>query len=253
MIITIKPVKREQVWSGFSGIRYKNTKDCLTAFYDRHGSRITGLEPEDEEELGKILKKDLSPNSTFWDDYKVIMTNKPITLDTSKPEDKLKYKLLSVHQRVAKADENNPKADYIIYDETREADLINTAASIKIRAYVLFDELSIDQKRSILRLYPGFGKTDDIAPSIIQARLLEQMEVNPAKFVKLVEDKNRDMKIFLKDLVTLNILTKNKNAYKYGTDFLGHDEESTIDHLNDPNNHSLKAALIKEIKSRVKN
>ena len=60
------------------------------------------------------------------------------------------------------------------------------------------------------------------------------------------------MKVFLKDLVQASVLRKNKTAYYYGDDPLGHDEESTITYLDDKEHQALKVQLMQELKSKNK-
>lgn len=253
MIVRVKPIRKNKAWNGFSGVIYKGCTNKLVASMNQYGDIVTGLTEEDAERLGAILNKDLSPTSSFWHDYTVILNDKELVLNTDHPQDELKYKLLMSHQLVAKSvNDTNAKAIYMIHDDNAEAVKINAKADVKIKASVLYSGLSLNQKKDILRLYPGFIKTDSVSEDIINARLYEQMDRDPAKFVALVEDKKRDMKLLIKDLVTAKILRKNKNAYYYGDDILGHDEESTITHLDDPLNQGLKVSLMKELKQKNK-
>lgn len=251
MIVKIKQTERSAGWEGgFKSPRFKGAKDCITAYYDKYGSRITGLEVEDAEELGKIFKQDLSPASSFWDDYKIIMTSKELQLNLDKPEDKLKYLVLKSHYRVKSSinDLSKPTADYVIVNEQIEANAHISKAEEKIKAYSSFAQLTADQKADILRLYPSYTKTSNVDPKIIESKLFTELEKNFTKFNSLVSDVNRDMKVFLKDLVSASILTKNRTAYKYGNDPIGHNDEAAIDYLNSPENQALKVSLMKELK-----
>lgn len=254
MIVRVKAIpKGKREWSDYKAPRYKNTKHTVGAYYDSYGSMTTGLTEEDAARLGEIMNKDLRPSSPFWYDYQIVIMDKDLLLDTSKPEDELKYLVLKSHFKVKKSkSDTNPYAEYEIFDELENARDTNVKAATKAKAYQLFAGLTAEQKAEILKLYPGFTKTANVLPELVESKLYEQIESNPGKFVELVEDKHRDMKIFLKDLITYDILRKNKSAYKYGTDFLGHDEESTIDYLNNPENQSLKITLMQELESRRK-
>lgn len=251
MIVNIKHSEKSSSWEGgFKSPRFKGAKDSLTAFYDKYGSRITGLSKEDEERLGKIFKTDLNPVSPFWDDYKVIIGSKGLTLDTSKAEDELKYLLLKAHYRVRSSisDKTKPNADYVIVDEIIEADSVINAAMEKVKAYATYNTLTQEQKANILRLYPSYTNTDNVDPKVIDSKLFQELEKDFKKFNMFTEDANRDSKVFLKDLVSAGILTKNRTAYKYGNDVLGHNDDSAVEFLNDPENQSLKVALMKELK-----
>lgn len=251
-LITVKPIKRE-TWSGF--IRYKNTKDYISPHYDSTGSIVTGLTKEDEEKLGKELKKDLSPSSAFWREYAIIMTEKERVLNLDTPEGELAHKFLLANQRVANSETERhlwPAADYIIYSEEAEAKVKNEKFSLKRKAVTAFNELSAAEMRNILKLYPGFVNTESTSSEIVEAKLFEFMDKDPESFLLRVKDKKLDEKIFLKDLVAARILRKNKTSYYYGEDFIGHDEESTISYLDDLKNQDLKIDLKQQLEKSKK-
>lgn len=232
----------------FNSPRFKNGKDVLVPWYNQYNILQTGLTEEDEVRLGKATGHDLSKTSSFWHDYHVVITDKDLILNTKYPEDELKYLVLKAHYRVASGPmDNKPLADYVIHNDLEEAERVNQNASFKVKGYTLYSKLSLAKKREILKLYPGFTRTDNVADELIEANLLRMMENDFKKFINLVEDKELNSKIFLKDLVTAHILSKNKNMYKYGDDVIGHSEASAIEHLNDPVNQGLKIALMKEL------
>lgn len=246
-IIRLKPIPKT-TWSGF--IRFTNTKDYITPYYDEGGTIITGLTIEDEERLGKLLKKDLSCTSAFWHEYKILMTDKEKQFNIDNPEHELAYKFMLAHKKVANSElERNmfPYAEYIIFNEELEAKIKNEKFTVKRKASTLFNELSLNEMRDILKLYPGYAKSDSVSSDVVEARLYELMEKDPAKFNELVGDKKLEMKIFLKDLIQSKILRKNRNAFYYGTDNIGHDEESTITFLENPENQGLLIALKQEL------
>ena len=246
-IIRVKPIKRD-TWSGF--IRFNNTKDYITPYFDEGGTIVTGLTKEDEERLGQLLKRDLSAISPFWNEYKILMTDKERQFNIENPEQELAYKFMLGHKKVANSEltrNDFPSAEYIIYNEEMEAKIKNEKFSEKRKATTAFNELSLNQMRDILKLYPGYTKVDTVSADVIEARLFELMEGDPAKFNRLVGDKKLDMKVFLKDLVQSKILRKNRSAFYYGSDNIGHDEESTIVYLENPENQGLLIALKQEL------
>lgn len=237
--------------NSFNGIvRYSNTKDYITPYYDERGVIYTGLTDEDAERLGKKLNADLSPESSFWHDYSIVMSEKEKQFDKSTPKGELDFLFLTGgHTRIAKSitDPGLGIKDYYIVDETKEAELVNTKASIKIKAIKLFDGLSTENKKDILKLYPGFTNLDSISAEVIDAKLYEFLEKDPSTFVHRAEDKKRDTKILLKELVDHNILRKNKSSFYYGEDFIGHDEESAISYIDEPVRQSLKIDLMAQL------
>lgn len=245
--IIVKAIKRN-TWSGFG--RFNNTKDYITPLLDASGTYVTGLSEKDEKELGTKLKKDLTATSDFWHEYKIIMTDRDKILFIDTPEGELAHKFILAHKRVANSETekyNWPYADYIIYNEENEAKIKNEKFSIKRKAVTEFNKLSVAQMRDILKLYPGFTRLDSVTADVVEARLFEKMEEDSIKFLEFVGDKKLDMKVLLKDLVASKVLRKNKSAYYYGTDNIGHDEESTITYLEDPQNQGLLVALKKEL------
>lgn len=246
-IVTIKLVDKKDSWSKF--VRYANTKDYIAPYYDQSGLLYTGLSPEQENEFGAILKKDLTQQSSFWHEYKVIMTDKPLQLNLINPEHRLAYAFLASHKRVANSitDPQIGIKDYYIVDESKEAEVIMKGASEKMKANKIFSSLSTENKKDILRLYPGFVTIANVSDEVIDSKLYTEMEKNPGRFIIHAEDKKRDMKVFLKDLVNIDILRKNKSSYYYGEDFIGHDEESTISYIEDPARQSLKIDLMAQL------
>lgn len=256
-LIEIKQVEKKgsNTFNGF--VRYNNTKDYITPYYDRSGSLYTGLDEEQTEYFQNKLKQpDLSPLSDYWHSFKIIMNDKTKVLNLSNPQHELEYKFLQNHARIAQSltDPDIGLKDYYIVDNDKEADVTNNRASLKIKANELFSKLSTENKKDILKLYPGFTSTDTVSSKVVDARLYEKMEADPGKFVAHAEDKKRDLKVLLKDLVSADILRKNKSSYYYGEDFLGHDEESTIQYIEHPDHQGLKIDLMKqlEVKARKK-
>lgn len=258
MIVTIKNKKEiseffKQSDPRFKSSRFKGGKDSLTAYINRYGQLVTGLTTEDEERLGKALNKDLTIHSTFWYEYKIDITGEELILYTENPDDELKYLVLKAHWRVQK-DPNvrNPLADYVLYSTLDEAKKKVSEGSLKVKAFALYAGLTMQDKRNLLKLYPGYARTDNVADEIVEANLMKELEKDYSKFITRVEDKDRNSKVFVEELVSAKILTKNKNMYKYGDDVLGHNLESTITHLDDPKNQGLKIALMQELKEHKK-
>lgn len=246
-IIKVRPIKKV-TWSGF--VRYKNTKDYIVPHFDSTGSIVTGLTDEQAVTLGAKIKKDLSPSSTFWRDFAIIMTEKEKEFNLDNPEHEVAYYLMLAHMRVANSEterHNWPAADYIIYNEESEAKAKNEKFSSKRKAVTYFNELTPDQMRNILKLYPGFINTESVSMDIVESKLFELVESDPDGFIVRIKDKKLEMKIFLKDLVSNRILRKNKASFYYGDDFLGHDEESAISYLDDLKNQDLKIDLKQQL------
>jgi len=253
MKITLKPLKKKNSWAGLT--RYNKCQDSISPYFNSKGLVETGLTETEAEELGKKLGQDLNPNSPYWIDFRVVMSDKDVSFDTDNPLHELIHKFLLSHKRVANSLlelDQFPHADYVITNETNEAKKQNIEFNIELEAFKEFAKLTPEDMRNILKLYPGNAKYGNSDTEIVQAKLAEQMKKDPETFVAIVKDKLKDSKIFLKDLVDARILRKNKQAYYYGEDCIGHDTESTITYINDPNNQSLKVALKQALESTEK-
>lgn len=249
-IIKLKLVEKKGSNSFNDIVRYKGTKDYITPYYDRRGVMYTGLSDEDAERLGKQLQRDLSPQSDYWHDFKIVMDSKTRELDTSSPEHELAYLFLTGgHYRIANSitDPTIGIKDYYIVDDNKEAEVLNAKAAVKIKANKLYAGLSTENKKDILKLYPGFTNIDTVSPEVVDSKLYGLLEIDPARFIVQAEDKKRDSKLLLKDLVSASIIRKNKSSYYYGEDFIGHDEESAITYIDDPAHQSLKIDLMAQL------
>lgn len=250
MKITLKPLIKKNSWAGLT--RYNKCQDSISPYFNSRGLVETGLTEEEAKELGEKLGQDLAPHSPYWIDFRVVMSDKAVPFDTANPLHELIYKFLLSHKRVANSLlelDQYPHADYVITNETNEAKKQNIEFNIELEAFKEFAKLTPEDMRNVLKLYPGNAKYGNADTEIVQAKLAEQMKKDPETFVAIVKDKLKDSKIFLKDLVDARILRKNKQAYYYGEDCIGHDIESTITYVNDPSNQSLKVALKQALES----
>lgn len=242
--IILKPLEKK-TWAGV--VRYKNCKDGIDPYFDSTGSVKTGLTKEDAERLGSILGQDLSPYSKFWINFRVLMGDKERLFNLDNPEHELAYKFMLSHKRVANSLEELPQfpyADYVLINEENEAKTMNVSFKKEREAAKKFDTLSPNEMRDILKLYPSnVYISEGVSNEIIESKLYENMKDDPELFLSLVNDPSRSTKTFVKDLTANRILRKNKTAYYYGEDMLGHDLDSTVGFLDSPANSSLKASL----------
>lgn len=241
----------ENTWSGY--VRYQRCKDYISPYLDKSALLVTGLTDEEEKEFEKLLRMEegkLSKYSEYWNDYSVIMYDKEKELDLSKIEDSLAYKFLKAHKNVANSWDSLsdwPYASYVITDDIVDAKSLNTEHDVKIKASILFSKLSVDQMSSLLKLYSGNLNNNNVPTEVVKSKLFLAMEDDPEKFIELVEDKALETKLMINQLVSLKVLRKNRNAYYYGEDVLGHDLDDTVAHIDNPENQGLKVALKQEI------
>ena len=227
--------------------------DYVSSYWTRSGNIYTGLTAADAERLEKEIgfeQGKLAPNSSFWDTFAVKVGKKDVILDTDRPEDELKYLFLKGHKRVANGlNKITPATDYVMINRDSEAEEANKINKIKREAYREMDKMSIEDMRKCLRLY-GI-KSDTMSNELIEAKLTEQIEESPKKFImKWVENPNKEINFVIEEAIAKNIIRKNRAQYYFGTDLIGNGLEDVIAYLKDKKNNDIKMAILNEIKSK---
>lgn len=238
-------------WSGIT--KWATCYDYVGSYWTRSGNLYTGLTQEDAERLEKEIgypSGHLSPTSSFWDTFAVKIGRSDVILDTDRPEDELKYLFLKKHKRVADGLNNvTPSTDYVIINKDSEAKEANKINKIKREAYRELDKMSIEDMRKCLRLY-GI-KSDTMSNELIEAKLSEQIENAPDRFLqKWVNNPNREISFVIEEAIAKNIIRKNRSQYYFGTDLIGNGIEDVIAYLNDKKNQDIRLAIQQEIKSK---
>ena len=101
--------------------------------------------------------------------------------------------------------------------------------------------------RKCLRLYGH--KSDTLDNEIVEQKLGELVDNDPVKFLlKWVENDSKETEFLISDGIAKNVVRKNKNIYKYGTETIGHNLEEAVDFLDNIENQDIRLAIINEIK-----
>lgn len=248
MKVIFRPL-RVNSWSGIH--KYKNCATVLRSYFTRSGRLYTGLSDSEAERLGEALGYDLGPISNFWTTFAIRIGNKDIILDTSDPFDELRYIFLKNNKRVAVGlSDNKPSADYVLINEDAEASESNVRNKLKRKAMREFDKLSPAAMRKILRIYGH--KADSVSDEIAENRLSDLVDRDPQKFfTKWVDNKKREVEFLIQEAVAKNIIRRNKNVYKYGTDIIGHSLDDAVAYLENPANQDLKMTIINDANIKV--
>lgn len=238
-------------WTGL--IKWSNCFDYVSTYWTRSGSRYTGLTTEKARELEQKMGKaegELDPSSTFWDTFAIKIGKRELIINTDRPEGELQYLFLLKHKRVANGlDKVTPATDYVLINKEAEAEQANKINKIKRDAYRALDKMSLEDMRKCLRL---FGiKADAMSNELVEARLTENIERDPAKFIRIwVENPNKEINFIIEEALSKNIIRKNRSAYYFGTDLIGNGLEDVIAYLKDKKNQDLYLSIIGEIKSK---
>ena len=246
MKVSIEPISAN-VWSNI--IHYKNCYTDISTYFLNNGRRYTGFTKKnkaDQIRLEAELGLDLKPNSPFWDTFFIRMQDKPLILDETDSMDELKLIFLNGHKLVARS-KSEPKATakFVIKNQEAEAVVKNKKSKIKRNAITAFNKLSSTDMKRALRLY-GY-KAESVTNEQAEAKLFDIIEEDPQKFLDIwVDNKDKDIQFLIEFAISKNIIRRNKNAYHYGTEIIGHSLEDTVAFLKDKKNQDLKLVILNE-------
>lgn len=101
----------------------------------------------------------------------------------------------------------NPSKDYVLINKDAEAEQANRVNKVKREAYRELDKMSIEDMRKCLRLY-GM-KSDTMSNELVEAKLTEQVETSPEKFMlKWVENPNKEINFVIEEAIAKTLLER---------------------------------------------
>ena len=143
----------------------------------------------------------------------------------------------------------DPSKDYVMINSDAEAEQQNKANKTKREAYRELDKMSIEDMRKCLRLY-GM-KSDTMSNELVEAKLTEQIEASPEKFMlKWANNPNKEINYLIEEAIAKNIIRRNRSQYFFGTDMIGNGLDDVIAYLKDKKNQEILLAIKQEIKSK---
>lgn len=247
MLVILRPIT-QRTWAPMK--KYRNCYDYLSPYPTRSGNTYTGLTREDEKRIGEILGLNLAVSSDFWKTFFVRVGATDIFLETEDPMDELRYLFLKNHKRVKTSlFENKAGANYILINQEEEAKRENLFNKTKTDAIVEYKKMSLTDMRKCLRL---FGQSsENVGSELVENRMFTIISENPKMFMdKWVNNKDRELSVLIEEAVSKNVIRRNKNVYKYGSDVIAYSLEDAIDFIKDPKNQDIKLAMIMEMDAK---
>ncbi len=217
-----------------------------------------------EKEMG-LEAGSLSPSArknNFWREFKVTLDKKGKMLDLLDPEDFLSWRVLSASNTIANSkDEINPMIhDFYMVTEEEEEEIGSRLAEKYEEASSLFAKNSKSDKKmkNILRLLgktniPADASTKWLKSEIV--RVINQKEkINgipgTEDFIRIANDPNFDIKIFILDSMEIGEIFVEGTTYKLRSgDVIGYDYEQAISFLTNPKNQTTKILIEERIKN----
>lgn len=242
-------------WSG--NFKLIGCKDVLVPTLSKNLYPKVGLSPDKLKELEiemGMVPGSLSLTSPYWKTLAqvVVPDSGEVEFDDDNPEDLIKVSFLKEKDFVANGFEElktKPKAEYVLYSVLDEQKTKNKTNKKKADAFKKFYELSVPEMRDLLYLY-GVNN-EEMDTESVEASLFEQVELNPSKFLEIVQDEDFKIKVLINKLVLVGILTRRGSSYIYEDQILGGNLESTIEFLLENKNQNIKLALEKLLQEKL--
>jgi hypothetical protein len=200
--------------------------------------------------------------NNFWREFKVILDKKGKILDLSDPEDFLSWKVLLASNTIANSkSEINPMIhDFYMVTEEEEQEVDSRLAEKYEEASLLFSKISKSDKKmkSVLRLLGKGNIPSDANTKWLKAELVKVIEQKEkihgvpgtTDFIRVANDPNFDIKIFLLDAIEIGEIFIEGTTYKLRAgDVIGYDHDQAISFLNNPKNQQTKLLIEERIKN----
>ena len=276
MIIEIRPIEKEK-WHGKKGEESFQRPVTIRALYDPAiMGYATGLNYKDvydatdnKEQLteaqyySKLLKYDLSnvydPEKAhpFWDGSLgcVRLENKTMRLDTSKPLNYVRYKIMLSSKYVANSIQDYEKglyssATHYIFNEQEDIEKKAVKANLLKQAFVKVSDLPKSRKIEIINVLEDAnlkGQSDNF----IDVTLSRLIETRTKDVLRLMNMDKEDLSLHSTVLEALqkSVLRKDKgkDAILYFGDPIGSDIYDTISFLKKEENQDLKLRILEAI------
>jgi len=265
MASRIITIKRRENTTNLPDHVYAESKRRIGSTFTKTGDIYTGLTfPEQKKLMPYILGVDTN-DVGFGKEVKAYFRNMTIevplegvqleagTDESGEPlnvMDYVKYKFAFGHPHVAGDEQQittNRSYKYYIYDEALELEEDFNALEYRKKAYKEFIKLVDNTKKvdMVIRMYLENPKDMDEKRKEL---FLEQMlEENAYTFFNIVTDKNLEMRAFIEECLSLEVLRRVGNSILLGDEKLGDSMEEAVLFLKDKKNSStittLKARL----------
>lgn len=261
MLVEIRPLP-EKKWHGKKGKESFAQTKTIQALYDVDTSKYaTGLTPEEAAHYGKILGVDLSdtfnplePHS-FWDSKpgEIKLENRTMILDTSKPMDFVKVRVMKASKYVANSmkdaeDNKFPDASHVIFDEEEEVSLKASKVQKRRQAILIASKMSKEDKISMIQLLSDKsfrGKSDDFIDVEIDEVINEKVD----DFLKYANMGREEVSVRARvlELIMRNILTKEGGSIYYMGELIGMDYEAAVEWFKNPQNSRIKVSILEKL------
>ena len=145
---------------------------------------------------------------------------------------------------------NYPNIDSkLTFEDTIEKEMVNTENMI-VSAEAIQIAVGMTDK-DILDFCKLTGiRTKDNSIEFVRAQVIKLANDDPNKFSRIINDRDKDYRVFIEDAIDKKILNFVNGTYKYNTETIGLTEDQVVQWLKD--NKDIHALLKKELSSTKK-
>lgn len=226
------------------------------------GARVTISPVFDKEKGGMSLKTGISRSEweqkfkekygdydKFYDGFKIVLNSGERQFDLEDPYNEIVIALLKNHPWVAQTnDPLTPHHLFQVYDEIEEAKKENKEFEYEMKAMKYLHDMSQTDRADFLKLF-GFKNTENTSAELVFKKLRDRVKSDPKLFVEIFEDKSKEYKILISDLLSKQILKIIGGVHYFGnaTDGIpmGSSIEQTVEYLKDPKHNDIVVQLKK--------
>ncbi len=254
--LVIRPITKLK----FSGVSsYSKTKTVFTTQLDAntglYKNGLTAAEEATFETELNLPKGTLNKKSPYWGELEIILNNDKATFFTLMgPQDEIKERVIKAHSRIANSEfelSKLPGALFYIDDPEEKAKLESTVIEYKLSAIEKFQEATIEEKRSALRVFGKLG-IDNMSETMVKAELFKEVEKNPKTFLETLRDPHMKERALLSEALEKKILVKKGHTFYNGEDPIGSSTDAAIEYLSDLKYQQVKLSIMERVKKARK-
>lgn len=246
---------------------YDSAKKRIGSTYGKNGDVNTGITVKETETLMPHVLGISTGDPAFFKKVKEWFMNLSVDIPAQGIEleagvdkdgnplnvnDYIRYKFISQHPYVYKRESSNPDPKnkrymYILEDKEREQKEKIKKKDSRKGALAEWIKLTANEKKmvQVLRVYGEFP--DNMDKETMEMTLENLAMEDSAKFVRIATNKDLEMKAFIQECLSAEVLRKVGNSYLDGEEVLGSNMEETLLFLADKKNSetlvTLKARL----------
>ena len=216
---------------------------------------LTGLSKDQEkyfEEALNLAPKTLDRNSDFWVDWNVKVGAGGVVLNDEEPRHALDIIVLKQRSHIGSTlqDAQRSGIQYILTSEDHEAKVANDKRTYKVKAFALLNTMTPEDFRNYLI---ATGRSiKGLSPDAIEKLVGDDADIDPKHFLSVATDEDKDLKVFINELLLTGIFSKNGSAWidEQTGDIVEYSPEGMISLFKDVKQQPYYVSLQKELKKR---